>query len=456
MTHYAVTNPATGETIAEYPTATDEQIQSALARAGNAYRQWSQTTTGAERAALLHRVAERHAERREELANIIVREMGKPIDQARGEIDVCIDIYRYYADNAERFLRDEPIETSSGGSAFIRRQPLGVLIGIMPWNFPFYQVARFAAPNLALGNTLLLKHAPQCPESALALESLFVDAGLPEGAYVNIFATNEQVSDVIADPRIQGVSLTGSERAGAAVAKQAGQHLKKVVLELGGSDVFLVLDTDDIDSTVEMAVTGRLENNGQACNGSKRILVMDDIYDAFTEKFCAAMAAHSPTDPSVEGATLGPLSSASATRNLKHQVEKALAQGAVAKTGGATPHNNFFSPTVLTDVTPEMDVYHEELFGPVAVMYRVASEEEAIELANASPFGLGSIIISQDEEKALRVADRLDVGMVFINEVGGESAELPFGGVKRSGFGRELGRLGIDEFVNKKLIRMKG
>ncbi|MGO2131895.1 MAG: NAD-dependent succinate-semialdehyde dehydrogenase [Halomonas sp.] len=456
MTHYAVTNPATGETIAEYPCATDEQIQSALAKAENAYRQWSRTVGTAERAALIKRVAELHAERREELAGIIVREMGKPIDQARGEIDVCIDIYRYYADNAERFLRDEPIEASSGGFAFIRRQPLGVLIGIMPWNFPFYQVARFAGPNLILGNTILLKHAPQCPQSALALESLFMDAGLPEGAYVNIFATNEQVSDVIADPRVQGVSLTGSERAGAAVAKQAGQHLKKVVLELGGSDAFLVLDTDDIDSAVEMAVVGRLENNGQACNGSKRILVMNDIYDEFTEKFSAAMAAHRPTDPGVEGATLGPLSSANATRNLKHQVEKALEQGAVAKTGGAAPHNNFFSPTVLTDVTPEMDVYHEELFGPVAVMYRVASEEEAIELANSSPFGLGSIIISQDEEKALRVADRLDVGMVFINEVGGESAELPFGGVKRSGFGRELGRLGIDEFVNKKLIRMKG
>jgi succinate-semialdehyde dehydrogenase/glutarate-semialdehyde dehydrogenase len=455
MAYYSVTNPATGEEVADYPTATDDHIQRALASAESAYRQWSRTAGVAERAALIKRVAELHAERREELAGIIVREMGKPIDQARGEIDFCVDIYHYYADNAEAFLRDEPIESPAGGSAFIRRQPLGVLIGIMPWNFPFYQVARFVGPNLALGNTILLKHAPQCPESALALESLFLDAGLPEGAYVNIFAANEQVADVIADPRVQGVSLTGSERAGAAVAAQAGRHLKKVVLELGGSDVFLVLDTDDIDGAVEMAVAGRLGNNGQACNGSKRILVMENIYDEFTEKFSVAMAGHMPTDPTVEGATLGPLSSDSATHNLKRQVEKALDQGAVARVGGADPQNNFFSPTVLTDVTPEMDVYHEELFGPVAVMYRVSSEEKAVELANSSPFGLGSIVISQDEEKALRVADRLEVGMVFINEVGGEAAELPFGGVKRSGFGRELGRLGIDEFVNKKLIRVK-
>jgi succinate-semialdehyde dehydrogenase/glutarate-semialdehyde dehydrogenase len=455
MAYYSVTNPATGEKITDYPTATDVQIQRALASAESAYRQWSRTIGVAERAALIKRVAELHAERREELAGIIVREMGKPIDQARGEIDFCVDIYHYYADNAEAFLRNEPIASPAGGSAFIRRQPLGVLIGVMPWNFPFYQVARFVGPNLVLGNTILLKHAPQCPESALALETLFLDAGLPEGAYVNVFATNEQVADIIADPRVQGVSLTGSERAGAAVAEQAGRYLKKVVLELGGSDVFLVLDTDDIDSAVDMAVAGRLENNGQACNGSKRILVMEDIYDEFTEKFSVAMAGHTPANPNTDGTILGPLSSASATHNLKRQVQTALDQGAVARVGGADPKGNFFSPTVLTEVTSEMDVYHEELFGPVAVVYKISSEEEAVELANSSLFGLGSIIISQNEEKELRVADRLEVGMVFINEVGGEAAELPFGGVKRSGFGRELGRLGIDEFANKKLIRVK-
>lgn len=455
MTHYAVTNPATGKTLSDYPTATDAQVQQALESAESAYRSLLKTTDVAERATLLKRVAQLHAERRETLAAIIVKEMGKPLDQAQGEVDFCVDIYNYYADNAETFLADEPIDSPAGGSAFIRRQALGVLIGIMPWNFPFYQVARFAGPNLALGNTILLKHAPQCPESALALESIFNDAGFPAGAYVNIFATNEQVADIIADPRVQGVSLTGSERAGAAVAEIAGRHLKKVVLELGGSDVFLVLDTDDVDGAVAMAVAGRLENSGQACNGSKRIVVMDDLYDEFVEKFAAAMSKIEATDPTAEGAELGPLSSDNATATLERQVQKALEQGAVAKAGGASPEGNFFAPTVLTQVTPDMDAYHEELFGPVAVVYKVASEDEAIELANSSPFGLGSIIISQDEEKALRVADRLEVGMVFINEVGGEAAELPFGGVKRSGFGRELGRFGVDEFVNKKMIRRK-
>ncbi|MFD2191255.1 NAD-dependent succinate-semialdehyde dehydrogenase [Pistricoccus aurantiacus] len=456
MSHYQVINPATGENLATYPTATDEQIQQAVTSADKAYRQWSRTTSVAERAALLKRVAQLHAERRDELASIIVKEMGKPIAQAQGEIDFCVDIYDYYADNAETFLADEPIPSPAGGKAFIRRQALGVLIGIMPWNFPFYQVARFAGPNLALGNTIVLKHAPQCPESALALESIFNDAGFPEGAYVNVFATNEQVADIIADPRVQGVSLTGSERAGAAVAETAGRHLKKVVLELGGSDVFLVLDTDDIDGAVEMAVAGRLENSGQACNGSKRILVMDDIHDEFLEKFAAAMGKTQPADPTDEDAALGPLSSSNATATLERQVKTALEQGAVAKVGGENPEGNFFAPTVLTQVTPEMDAYHEELFGPVAVVYKVSSEDEAVELANSSSFGLGSIVISRDQEKALRVADRLEVGMVFINEVGGEAAELPFGGVKRSGFGRELGRFGIDEFVNKKLIRVKG
>ncbi|WP_227367928.1 NAD-dependent succinate-semialdehyde dehydrogenase [Halomonas sp. M20] len=456
MSHYQVVNPATGENLDTYPTATDDQVQQAITSADNAYRQLLRTTDVAKRAALLKRVGQLHAERREELAAIIVKEMGKPIEQARGEIDFCVDIYDYYADNAETFLADEPIPSPAGGKAFIRRQALGVLIGIMPWNFPFYQVARFAGPNLVLGNTIVLKHAPQCPESALALESIFNDAGFPEGAYVNVFATNDQVADIIADPRVQGVSLTGSERAGAAVAEIAGRHLKKVVLELGGSDVFLVLDTDDIDGVVEMAVAGRLENSGQACNGSKRILVMEDIHDEFVEKFAAAMERIEPADPTDEGAALGPLSSANATETLKGQVQKALEQGAVAKVGGDDPEGNFFSPTVLTQVTPNMDVYHEELFGPVAVVYKVASAEEAVELANSSPFGLGSIVVSKDQEKALRVADQLEVGMVFINEVGGEAAELPFGGVKRSGFGRELGRFGIDEFVNKKLIRIKG
>ncbi|WGD36642.1 NAD-dependent succinate-semialdehyde dehydrogenase [Lysinibacter sp. HNR] len=456
MSNYAVINPATGEKIAEYPTATDAQIQEAISAAHGAQKNWEKGHTLAQRTAIISRVADLYIERREVLATIIVREMGKPIEQARGEVDFVADIYRYYADNAEEFLRDEPIEPAGGGSAFIRKSALGSLLGIMPWNFPYYQVARFAGPNLILGNTIVLKHAPQCPESALAIVQIFKDAGLPEGAYVNIFATNEQVADIIADPRIQGVSLTGSERAGSAVAELAGRHLKKIVLELGGSDALIVLSTDNIDEAVGMAVAGRLENSGQACNASKRILVMDHLYEEFADKFATALAEVTPEDPTHEDTVLGPLSSDLASERLQGQIERALAQGAVAKIGGPARNGNFVPTTLLTNITPENDAYREEFFGPVASLYRVTSEEDAVRVANDSPFGLGAVVITTDQEQALRVADALEVGMVFINEVGGDSAELPFGGVKRSGVGRELGPLGIDEFVNKKLIRNKG
>ena len=312
MSKYAVVNPATGETLSTYPTASDADIVAAVDGAAAAYRDWSRTTTPDDRSALITKVAELHRERRQHLGEIIVREMGKPIGDALGEVDFSADIYQYYADHGPELLEDEPIDLAEGseGSAVIRKSPMGVLIGIMPWNFPYYQVARFAGPNLMLGNTILLKHAAQCPESAAAIHQIFADAGFPAGAYTNIYATNEQVADIIADPRVQGVSLTGSERAGAAVAEQAGRHLKKVVLELGGSDPFIVLSTDDLDATVQMAVDARLDNSGQSCNGAKRFIVVDDLYDAFVEKFTAAMAEVSPSDPMGEGSgPLGPLSS---------------------------------------------------------------------------------------------------------------------------------------------------
>ena len=286
MSVYAVVDPATGDVVQEYPTTTDEQMEQALSAAAKAHREWSRTSTLAERAALIKQVAKLHTERRDELAKIIQREMGKPLDQALGEVDFSAAIYDYYGDNAETFLADEPIDLLGGeGSALIRRSSVGVLIGIMPWNYPYYQVARFAGPNLTLGNTVILKHAPQCPESAAAIQQIFTDAGYPEGAYVNVYATNEQIATAIADPRVQGVSLTGSERAGAAVAEIAGRNLKKVVLELGGSDPFIVLSTDDLDATVEAAIAGRFENTGQACNAAKRFIVAEDIYDAFVDKF---------------------------------------------------------------------------------------------------------------------------------------------------------------------------
>ncbi|GAB3231100.1 NAD-dependent succinate-semialdehyde dehydrogenase [Mycolicibacterium hippocampi] len=443
---YAVVDPSTGELIREYPTATDEQVEQAVAAAAKAHREWSRGSTVAERAALLRKVAELHTQRKSELAKIIQREMGKPLDQSEGEVDFSAAIYEYYADNAEKFLADEPIELLEGeGSALIRRSSVGVLLGIMPWNYPYYQVARFAGPNLVLGNTIVLKHAPQCPESAAALQQIFLDAGYPEGAYVNIYATNEQIADVIADPRVQGVSLTGSERAGAAVAEIAGRNLKKVVLELGGSDPFVLLSTNDLDSAVEAAIDGRFENTGQACNAAKRIIVAEDVYDEFLDKFTNKVLAKA------DG--LAPLSSVAAAERLDEQVKRAVDDGATLVSQGER-NGAFYPPGVLTGVSPDSPSYKEELFGPVATVFKATSEEQAVEIANDTPFGLGSYVFTTDDEQARRVADRIEAGMVFVNAVGAEGAELPFGGVKRSGFGRELGRFGIDEFVNKKLIRI--
>jgi succinate-semialdehyde dehydrogenase/glutarate-semialdehyde dehydrogenase len=456
MSDYAVINPATGESVKTYPTIGDQELADAIARADAAHRDWTRSTTVEERAALVRRVGELHGENRQRLAEIITREMGKPIEQALGEVDFSVAIYDYYADNGPKLMADEPIELLEGdGSAFVRRTSLGVLLGIMPWNYPYYQVARFAGPNLVIGNTILLKHAPQCPESAEAIERLYHEAGFPEDAYINIYATNEQIEGVIADPRVRGVSLTGSERAGAAVAEIAGRNLKKVVLELGGSDPFILLSTDDLDGAVESAVGARLENTGQACNAAKRFIVVDELYELFLAKFTAAITAVKPGDPSSSETTIGPLSSSTATERLAGQVKRAIDQGATVVAGG-DHEGNFFSTTVLTDITPDNDAYREEFFGPVAAVYKVGSEDEAIELANDTPYGLGSYVMTNDPDQALRVADKIDAGMVFVNAVGLEGAELPFGGVKRSGFGRELGRFGADEFVNKKMIRVGG
>ncbi|MFF8571679.1 NAD-dependent succinate-semialdehyde dehydrogenase [Streptomyces sp. NPDC015140] len=442
---YAVVDPASGKLVKEYPTATDEVVEGAVDAAAETYAQWSRRTSVEQRAQLLNTVAALHDERSGQLAEIIHREMGKPVDEAVAEVEFSASIYRYYAENAEKFLADEPIELLEGeGTAFVRRQAVGVLLGIMPWNYPYYQVARFAAPNLALGNTIVLKHASQCPESSEALQQLFTDAGFPRGAYVNVHATGEQIARAIADPRVQGVSFTGSERAGAEVAEKAARSLKKVVLELGGSDPFIVLSTDDLDATVQAAVETRFENTGQACNAAKRFIVAENLYDAFLYKFTEKVLALT------DGLT--PLSSVAAAEYLEEQVERAVADGATF-VSARQREGAYFPPGVLTGVSPTSASAAEELFGPVATVYRVGSEDEAVELANETPFGLGSYVFTTDAEQALRVADRIDAGMVFVNGVGLEGAELPFGGVKQSGFGRELGRAGIDEFANKKLIR---
>jgi len=453
MGKYAVINPATGQTEKEFDQISDDALEAAIAAAAKAHREWGMKTSVSERAALVKKVAELHGERREALAEIAVREMGKPMEQALGEVDFCVDIYGFYADNGEEILADEPIELLAGeGSALIRRSSVGPLLGIMPWNFPYYQVARFAGPNLVVGNTILLKPAHQCPESAEAIQAIFIDAGFPEGAYQTVLASNEQIEKVIEDPRVRGVSLTGSERAGAAVAEIAGRNLKKVVLELGGSDPFILLGADDLDEAVEAAASARLDNTGQSCNAAKRFIVADELYDDFLAKFTAKMTAAQPGDPTSDDAEMGPLSSSQAAETLQEQIDRAVAQG--AEIAGGDRKDNFFSGAVLTGITPDNDAHHEEFFGPVASVYKVSSEEEAVELANDTPYGLGSYVFSSDPDQAQRVADGLETGMVYVNGVLLDGAELPFGGVKNSGFGRELGKYGMDEFVNKKLIRV--
>ena len=366
---YVVTNPATGVSGDSVPIATAEQLDQAMAAAQKAHDEWSKKTTVGERAALMQRVADLHTERRELLAEIIVREMGKPIEQALGEVDFSADIYSYYATNGEAFLADETIDPVGGdGEAIVRRSSIGVLLGIMPWNFPYYQVARFAGPNLVLGNTILLKHAPQCPESSAVIEQIMVDAGYPAGAYQNIYTSNDQIAQMIADPRIAAISLTGSEGAGAAVAEVAGRHLKKVVLELGGSDPFILLSTDNLDDDVDAAVAARLDNNGQACNAAKRFIVLDDLYDGFLEKFTARMTAAVPSDPTSTGTELGPLSSTTAAKRLEQQLEAAAAQGATVVARGER-RGAYFPSAVLTDVLPDNVAYHEEFFGPVAQVH---------------------------------------------------------------------------------------
>jgi len=453
MSDYAVVNPATGETIKEYPTITDDELRGAIERADGAYKNWTPSSTAAERAAIIRKVADLHSERREELAGIIVAEMGKPVEQALMEVDFAAEIYGFYADNAEELMADEQVKHFGGdGTAIVRRSAFGTLLGIMPWNFPYYQVARFAGPNIVIGNPILLKHAPQCPESAEAIQRIYDDAGAPAGVYNNIYATNDQIEWVIGDPRVHGVSVTGSERAGSAVAEIAGRNLKKVVLEMGGSDPFIVLGTDDIGTVAEQAAEARLDNTGQSCNAAKRFIVKDEYYDDFLAAFKVQVDGAKPGDPTSADTAVGPLSSKAAADRLEDQVNRAIAGGAEVVTGGKRD-GNFFEPTILTGIEPGAEASQEEFFGPIAQVYKVGSEEEALNLANDTQFGLGSYVMTNDEDQAERVANAIEAGMVFINGAVADGPQLPFGGFKRSGFGRELGRFGADEFVNKKLIR---
>jgi succinate-semialdehyde dehydrogenase/glutarate-semialdehyde dehydrogenase len=446
---YQVSDPATGEVKETFGFATDAEVEDALAASAAAYATW-RATPMAERVKIVRRIAELFTERAEELGALITAEMGKRPSAAKGEAEFCTDIFCYYADQGPDLLADQPLPGHPG--ARIQSLPIGPLLGVMPWNYPYYQVARFAAPNLIAGNTILLKHAENCPTSALAIAQLFADAGLPDGVYLNLFATHEQVATMIADPRVCGVSLTGSERAGTAVAEAAGRHLKKVVLELGGSDPYIILDTDDVDAAAALAWSTRMANMGQACNSNKRMIVMADVYDEFVAALVKRAEAMTPRTDADADTEYSPMVSRRAAEGLLAQVQDAVDHGATLHVGGELGENAWFSPAVLTGVTPAMRAYREELFGPVAVVYRVESDEEAVELANAVDFGLGGAVWSTDEERAVRVAERLEVGMANVNTPAGEGADVPFGGTKRSGFGRELGPLGIGEFVNKRIF----
>ncbi|WP_077472261.1 NAD-dependent succinate-semialdehyde dehydrogenase [Rhizobium sp. P44RR-XXIV] len=451
---YRSFNPNDGKLLREFDQITDAELENKLAAANKAFRTW-RTVPFAEKAAMMSRAAAILRAQEDRFASLVTREMGKLLVESRGEVQLSADILDYYADNAERMMVPEPIATPQG-EAFIESDPIGVLLGVEPWNFPYYQLARFAAPNIMAGNVVMVKHAESVPQCAVAFEELFAEAGAPAGIYSNIFASFDQVASLIDDPRIRGVALTGSERAGSVVAAQAAKKLKKSTMELGGSDAFVILEDADPAETLKWALWGKMNNGGQCCVAAKRFIVVESRYDEFVEKFTASMAALKMGDPTDPGTTLAPMSSEKAVLTLADQVGRAVAAGATLRLGGnrAERPGYFFEATVLTEIAPGNPAYYEELFGPVALIFRVKDEAAAIELANDSPFGLGGSVFTTDIARGKRVASQIDTGMVFINHPTWTAPELPFGGVKNSGYGRELSGLGIQEFLNKKLIRV--
>ena len=453
---YQSTNPYTGKVEKIFDDISDTQLEEKLKRADACFKDNWQERSFAARAAILKKAAALMRERAQAFAELVTLEMGKLIPQSLGEVALSAAILDYYADHAESFLATEQL-TTPRGQAMVESSPVGVLFGVEPWNYPYYQIARFAAPNLMAGNVVMVKHASSVPQCALAFEQLLQDSGAPDGAYTNLFVSKDQVAQIIEDPRIRGVALTGSEAAGAIVAAQAGKHLKKTTLELGGSDAFIVLEDADLDKAVKHAISGRMGNSGQACTASKRFIVVDALADSFLEKFQSALDQFKPGDPMDKATTLAPLSSAQALEGLLKQVEGAVQHGARVLVGGKRIDGQagaFMQPTILTDVNPDNPAFKEEFFGPVAMFFRVKDEDEAVLLANDSPFGLGGSVFTQDIERGKRVARKIDTGMMFINSGAVSSPELPFGGVKNSGYGRELSGAGIQEFVNKKLIRV--
>jgi succinate-semialdehyde dehydrogenase/glutarate-semialdehyde dehydrogenase len=451
---YQTVNPYNGEVLATFTQISDAELEDALSRALSASEEWRQRTFD-ERKPITERAAEILRERRDDFARLLTLEMGKLISESREEVDLTADIFDYYAENAERFLAPVRLNTDAQeDDAVIVNSPLGVLFGVQPWNFPYYQLARFATPNVMAGNVVMVKHASSVPQSALAFERLYLEAGAPEGVYTNLFVSKEQSGKVIDDPRVRGVALTGGDEAGRVVAARAGQAIKKTTLELGGSDPLIALPDADLAHTVHWAVWGRMNNCGQCCVASKRLLIHDQIADKFLEEFKTALGGLTAGDPMDEKTTLPPLASQSAADKLKAQVAEAVEHGAKAITvGDPVPATGaFVQPTILTGVTRDNPVYGQELFGPVAMFFSVKDEEEAIAIANDTDYGLGGSVFTSDTEHGKEIAERIESGMVFVNHPTWTKPELPFGGVKNSGYGRELSWLGIQEFVNKKLI----
>ena len=445
-------NPATGETLREFSALTSQQIEQKLQLAASTFRTYRRTSF-ADRSRMMIRAAEILESEKHEFGRMMTTEMGKPVKSAIGEAEKCAWVCRYYAENAERHLADQIVETTAKKS-YVRFQPLGPILAVMPWNFPFWQVFRFAAPALMAGNVGLLKHSSNVPQSALAIEEIFRRAGFPEGAFQTLLIGSDAVEGILNDARVMAATLTGSEPAGRSVASIAGKQIKKTVLELGGSDPFIVMPSADFDTAVTTAVKARTINNGQSCIAAKRFIVTDEIYNHFEERFVSEMKALRVGDPMDESTDIGPLATPQILDDLVVQVQKAVTAGARVLTGGRKLDRpgNFYEPTVLVDVVPASAVSCEEIFGPVAMLFRAYDIDDAIHMANSTPFGLGSSVWTNDANEQARFIEEIEAGCVFVNGMVASDPRLPFGGVKHSGYGRELAEFGIREFVNIKSV----
>ncbi|MBS1208523.1 MAG: succinate-semialdehyde dehydrogenase [Proteobacteria bacterium] len=452
---YATINPYTNEVVQQFPDASDTDVQEAITQADVTFQSWKKTTF-AQRAEILRTAAALLRKDKRAYADLLTLEMGKLTTEAEAEVELSAQIFEYYAANAQALLAPEklPVADPAEGEAIVVHEPLGVLLAIEPWNFPYYQIARIIAPQLSAGNTILLKHASNVPQSAAIFEKLMLEAGLPQGGFKNLYATRKQIETILNDPRVQGVALTGSEDAGAVVAAQAAKALKKSTLELGGADAFVVLADAQMDKTVKWAVFGRHWNGGQVCVSSKRMIIVDQVFDDFLQRYTAGVADLRAGNPADATTTLAPLSSQKAADDVREKIRQAVAHGATAtEVGPKVPEQGaFVQPTILTNVTPDNPAYYWEFFGPVSMLFRAKDEADAIRIANDSPFGLGGSVFTADTTHGAEVAAQISTGMVFVNHPTMVKADLPFGGVRRSGYGRELIGLGIKEFVNHKLI----